>query len=164
MATKRSARKRRAAEAGPGKAARRATGAKPEGPAKQTAARPKAPKRKAPVKPAAPRAKQQAPRAKQKALPAEQKAPPAEQKAPPAEQKAPAGPTRKAPAREAAIVHFEASWRRAGRGEWVEVRYEGSEVFSHREAGVFAPGTTTRLRAGLAELLAPHGFRIKRAG
>jgi hypothetical protein len=44
---------------------------------------------------------------------------------------------------------------------WVTVTYEGEGVFVHRRAGIFAKGTTTRLRAELADQLrGTRGFRL----
>lgn len=48
--------------------------------------------------------------------------------------------------------------------EWVSVTYCGEGVFVHGKAGIFAQGTTTRLRGRLAtELASKPGFRVRRA-
>jgi hypothetical protein len=45
--------------------------------------------------------------------------------------------------------------------DWVTVTYEGQGMAIHDEAGVFTPGTTTRLRRRVAEDLAHRdGFRV----
>ena len=44
---------------------------------------------------------------------------------------------------------------------WIEVSYEGRGIFVHREAGVFVPGTRTRLRSHLAnQLRGTEGIRL----
>ncbi len=49
--------------------------------------------------------------------------------------------------------------------EWISVVYDGSELFVHAEAGVFARGTRTRLRRAVAEQLRDtRGFRLLKAG
>ncbi|MBL4849161.1 MAG: hypothetical protein JKY65_26855 [Planctomycetes bacterium] len=63
-------------------------------------------------------------------------------------------PTRRAPA---PLLRFDPE-------EWVSVTYCGEEVFVHGEAGIFARGTTTRLRGSLATELAKNpAFKVRRA-
>ena len=64
-----------------------------------------------------------------------------------------------APARRipAPLLHFDPE-------EWVSVTYYGEDVFVHGKAGIFARGTTTRLRGKLAtELASNPSFRVRRA-
>jgi hypothetical protein len=71
-----------------------------------------------------------------------------------------------APGPQGEVLRFDPSrWSRED--EWVAVAWEGPGLFAHAEAGVFAPGVTTRLRAALAAKLAGEaGFRVglRRAG
>lgn len=51
------------------------------------------------------------------------------------------------------------------REQWVGVVFEGSGVVAHAQAGVFTPGTRTRLRGDLAnQLFGVAGFRFLEAG
>jgi hypothetical protein len=97
-----------------------------------------------PAKKASPKAKAPAPKAK-KAAPKATKPAPAPKPAPAAK---PVEPRAK-------IV------LRPTSDGWVEVTYEGEGMFVHRDAGVFVRGTTTRLKAKIADQLrGTQGFRL----